>query len=52
MAVIQGREALGKSVENGEFSYEETINVAKQIMFENSNVLYKLKLIPKQTDNK
>ncbi|CAG8596907.1 9832_t:CDS:10 [Dentiscutata erythropus] len=55
VAAIQGREALNKvlleSVENGEFSYEETIKVAKQIMFENSNILYKLKLTPKQIDS-
>ncbi|CAG8560590.1 15458_t:CDS:2, partial [Dentiscutata heterogama] len=52
VAAIQGREALRKvlleSVENGEFSYEEAIKIAKQIMFENSNTLYKLKLTPKQ----
>ncbi|CAG8654323.1 16259_t:CDS:2, partial [Dentiscutata heterogama] len=55
VAAIQGRETLGKvlldSVENGELSYEETIKIAKQIMFENSNTLYKLNLTPKQTDN-
>ncbi|RIB04208.1 hypothetical protein C2G38_2254500 [Gigaspora rosea] len=55
VAAIQGREALSKVllefVENGEFSYEEAIKVAKQIMFENSNKLYKLKLTPKQIDN-
>ncbi|CAG8711918.1 43520_t:CDS:10 [Gigaspora margarita] len=55
VAAIQGRETLSKvlleSVENGEFSYEEAIKVAKQIMFENSNSLYKLNLIPKQIDN-
>ncbi|CAG8463378.1 21448_t:CDS:2 [Gigaspora margarita] len=55
VAAIQGREALSKVllefVESGEFSYEEAIKVAKQIMFENSNRLYKLKLTPKQIDN-
>ncbi|CAG8513747.1 21751_t:CDS:2 [Dentiscutata erythropus] len=55
VAAIQGREALSKvlleSVENGEFSYEEAIKVAKQIMFENSNTLYNLKLTPKQIDS-
>ncbi|CAG8606218.1 22588_t:CDS:10 [Dentiscutata erythropus] len=54
VAAIQGREALSKvlleSVENGEFSYEEAIKIVKQIMFENSNTLYKLKLTPKQID--
>ncbi|RIB08283.1 hypothetical protein C2G38_2212060 [Gigaspora rosea] len=47
VATIQGREEL----KNGEFSYEEAIKVAKQIMFENSNRLYKLKLTLKQIDN-
>ncbi|CAG8568788.1 15064_t:CDS:10 [Dentiscutata erythropus] len=55
VAAIQGRETLGRvlldSVENGELSYEETIKIAKQIMFENSNTLYKLNLTPKLTDN-
>ncbi|CAG8438347.1 10813_t:CDS:10 [Dentiscutata heterogama] len=51
VAAIQGREVLLESVENGEFSYEETIKIAKEIMFENSNKLYKLKLIPKQIDS-
>ncbi|CAG8741363.1 14342_t:CDS:2, partial [Gigaspora rosea] len=55
VAAIQGRETLSKvlleSVENDELSYEEAIKVAKQIMFENSNSLYKLNLTPKQIDN-
>ncbi|CAG8533873.1 4964_t:CDS:10, partial [Scutellospora calospora] len=56
VATIQGREALGKvlieSVENEEFSYEEAIKIAKNIMFGNSNTLYKLNLTPKQVDDK
>ncbi|CAG8843729.1 34400_t:CDS:2, partial [Gigaspora margarita] len=54
-ATIQGREDISKVllefVENSEFSYKKAIKVAKQIMFENSNRLYKLKLTPKQIDN-
>ncbi|RIB30502.1 hypothetical protein C2G38_2152447 [Gigaspora rosea] len=55
VATIQGKEDLNKVllefVENGEFLYEEAIKVAKQIMFENSNRQYKLKLTLKQIDN-
>ncbi|CAG8634076.1 5665_t:CDS:10 [Funneliformis mosseae] len=55
VATIQVREALGKvllkAVENEDFTIEEAIKIAKQIMFENSNELYKLNLNPKIISN-
>ena len=33
-----------ESVENNDFTMEEAVRIAKQIMFENSNELYKLNL--------
>ncbi|CAG8448973.1 9809_t:CDS:2 [Diversispora eburnea] len=38
---------LLNSVENGDFTIDEAVNIAKQIMFESSNKLYKLNLEPK-----
>ncbi|GBC08721.1 hypothetical protein RclHR1_08340007 [Rhizophagus clarus] len=50
VAAIQVRETLGKvlleSVENKDFTIEEALKIAKQVMFNNSNKLYKLNLIP------
>ncbi|RHZ52886.1 hypothetical protein Glove_456g18 [Diversispora epigaea] len=51
VATIQTRETLSKVlsnlVENGDFTIDEAVNIAKQIMFESSNKLYKLNLEPK-----
>ncbi|CAI2177969.1 14333_t:CDS:10 [Funneliformis geosporum] len=55
VAAIQVREALGKvllkAVGNEDFTIEEAVKIAKQIMFENSNELYKLNLTPKIISN-
>jgi len=55
VAAIQARETLGKvlldSVENKDFTIEEAVKIAKQIMFENSNKLYKLNLTPEIISN-
>lgn len=55
VAVIQVRETLGKvlleSVENKDFTIEEAVKIAKQVMFDNSNKLYKLNLVPEIITN-
>jgi hypothetical protein len=55
VAAIQVRETLGKvlleSVENKDFTIEEAVKTAKQVMFDNSNKLYKLNLIPEIITN-
>ena len=38
-------------VDNGDLSVDEALNIVKNILFENSNKLYKLNLVPKLTES-